>query len=487
MKIIFRADGNSTTGLGHLYRIFALIEIYKKKFEFILITKQDSTLSVIPQAYNYQCIPASVTGAQEAKWLRANYSSSAYMIIADGYQFDGVYQKQIKNLGYDLMYIDDQMKEKMHADIVVNHALSVKVSDYTAEPYTKFALGTNYAILRPSFLKAAAGKRKVETPSIAFVCFGGADPTDLTAKATQALLDTLTFKKINVVIGAAYPHQTIFDLAKKYSQLHVIQNADESKLLSIMKECNFAIAPASTISYELCTVKMPILCGYYVENQKHIHKGSVEAGCVIDAGNFENYTVADFKQKVLDALKQNDLQKYVDAQEKLFDANITQRFLDLIPAVNYRKAEEKDMMLLFEWNNDPIVRANSYSTEPIVLETHQKWFEKKIKDNNALLYIAEVDGQPAGLVRYDKARDHSIVGVIVSSTHRGKGLAAIFLKDTSVLYFKDNELPVQAFIKKNNLASIASFEKALYKKYKEEMISGTESFVYVLKKPEASK
>ena len=35
-KIIFRADGNATTGLGHLYRLFALVEMYKNDYDFCI-------------------------------------------------------------------------------------------------------------------------------------------------------------------------------------------------------------------------------------------------------------------------------------------------------------------------------------------------------------------------------------------------------------------------------------------------------------------
>ena len=46
-KIICRADGNANTGLGHLYRLFALYEIYKDYYEVIFVTKSSSTLKVI--------------------------------------------------------------------------------------------------------------------------------------------------------------------------------------------------------------------------------------------------------------------------------------------------------------------------------------------------------------------------------------------------------------------------------------------------------
>jgi spore coat polysaccharide biosynthesis predicted glycosyltransferase SpsG len=145
-KIIFRADGNNTTGLGHLYRIFALIEIYKENFEFILLTKENSTLSAIPSIYNYKLIPNSISIEEEPTWLSKNYSSNSHLIIADGYQFNSKYQKELKNFNYQLVYVDDQIKEIMYADIVINHALSVKSSDYKSQPYTKFALGTSYRI-----------------------------------------------------------------------------------------------------------------------------------------------------------------------------------------------------------------------------------------------------------------------------------------------------------------------------------------------------
>ena len=49
-------------------------------------------------------------------------------------------------------------------------------------------------------------------------------------------------------------------------------------------------------------------------------------------------------------------------------------------------------------------------------------------------------------------------------------------------YFKINELPIFASIKKENIASIKSFKKAGYNFLKEEEINGVESVVYQLKR-----
>ena len=56
-KIIFRADGNAKTGLGHLYRLFSLVEMVKDSIEFVFLTKETSTHSVFPIEYNIRNIP----------------------------------------------------------------------------------------------------------------------------------------------------------------------------------------------------------------------------------------------------------------------------------------------------------------------------------------------------------------------------------------------------------------------------------------------
>ena len=60
-KIIFRADGNSTAGLGHLYRLFSLVAIVKDTLEFVFLTHETSTDSVIPDAYNKAIIPQNIS------------------------------------------------------------------------------------------------------------------------------------------------------------------------------------------------------------------------------------------------------------------------------------------------------------------------------------------------------------------------------------------------------------------------------------------
>lgn len=330
-KIIFRADGSSKTGLGHLYRLFSLVEIVEGVYDFVFLTHETSTLNVIPEKYKVVTIPKSIIIKNEPEWLMDNFSPDVYIIMADGYQFNTSYQKKLKEKGYALVYIDDLGKEHMYADVVINHSPYIQEKDYSREPYTKLTLGTQYAMLRPLFLEEAKKTKTITEIDTAFVCFGGADPYNLTLKAVKGLLLMSQFKKIHVVLGGAYTHNEIFDVEQTHAgKVKTHKNLSEQKLINVMKQCNFAIAPASTILYELSCVKMPILSGYYVDNQELIYKGFFDNNAIYKGGDMKNYEINDFKTHVKTLLSDHKFSHQIEAQKTLFDDKIASRHLNLI-------------------------------------------------------------------------------------------------------------------------------------------------------------
>lgn len=482
--IVFRADGNSSTGLGHLYRLFSLVEILKDNYNYLFITKENSQLDVIPNNYCVELMPNEITLEEEVNWMSNKFDADNTIIIADGYQFVSCYQKLLKNKGFTLIYIDDLTEEYMYSDIVVNHSPYIKKEDYISESYTEFALGTSYVMLRPTFNEAAKKKRHIKKIESAFICFGGTDSNDLSLKALSALLNIKEFKNIHVVLGGAYEHKDIFKLERDNESVYLHKNLDEYKLCELMKSCQIAIAPSSTILYEICSVKMPVISGYYVENQKNIYKGLLEKEAIIEGGDFSTYEIADFQNKVKNTLKNEKIDLYIENQQKLFKGNSRISFLGLINRLNisYRKATEEDVLDVYNWSNDTLVRENSFNSSLIQLESHRKWFSKKIKDVNTLFLIALVNQKPAGMIRYDINKKYSIIGLLVSKDYRGQKLASKFLMQSAKIYFTTNEKPILAYIKKDNDASVKAFSNAKYEYFREEMIKGLSSFVFKLEK-----
>ncbi len=333
-KILFRADGNTTIGLGHLYRLFALVEMLKDSYESVYVTKSSSTTEVIPKAYSVVTIPKEVSITEELSWLAKQFNPKEYIIVADGYQFVSAYQKEAKNLGFSFLYIDDLAKEHMYADIVINHSPSLKAVDFRSEDYTRFALGTKFALLRPAFLEVAKYTREISVIDSVFICFGGADKFNLSLKSAKALLRIDQIKQVNVVLGAAYHDKELFELEKLFPQkVFIYRNLSENKLKELMLSCNFAIAPTSTICYELCCVKMPILGGYFVDNQKLIYEGFTKYNAIFGGGDFENYTSDDFEKMITNILDIKDYTNYIDSQQRLFDSNIKERIVNTIESI----------------------------------------------------------------------------------------------------------------------------------------------------------
>ena len=489
-RILFRADGNKTTGLGHLYRLFAIVEMLKEDFEYTYLTRTSSTIEVIPVEYDLKLIDVNISIEQEPDWLAKQFKPEESILIADGYHFDSSYQKRIKELGFTMVYIDDLATECMHADLVINHSPSISTDSFNDSGHTDYALGTKYALLRPSFLTAAKEPRKIDRIDKAFVCFGGADKLDLSLKTTKALLQIDQILEIHVVLGAAYKNNGIHELVEKNSsKIKLHSNLSEEQLVNLMKSCNFAVAPSSTICYELCCVKMPILSGYFVENQKRIYDDLVKNKVISLGGNFTNFTISDFKKQIEKSIKDRSFKKNLEMQQKLFDGKTGLRVLSIVNhlAISFRKANSDDLIMVYNWSNDALVRQNSYESEPIKIEDHTKWFLDRIANKNTLFLIAMVNNNPAGIVRYEIKEKETVIGILINKKYRGQKLAESFLYESAKLYFETSNNPVFAYIKEENIASIKSFENARYKYDRTEEVKGFKSLLYKLEQRDVRK
>lgn len=466
-KIIIRVDGNLNIGLGHIYRGIALAEMLKDDFVIEFITKSDSTISPIEEAkFNLVFIPNNIELLKEPRWFKENYSTDT-IIILDGYGFNENYQKQIKEYNFKLVYIDDLSIGTQKADLVINHNLGARIEDYIAESNTKFALGTDYSILRSSFLNAAEHFREINKINIAFVCFGGSDIYDLTYTATKALLRIKQIEKINIVIGGAYNHKRIFELQKQYSIITIYHNLSEKDLFNVMSESNFAIAPASTVLYELCSVKMPVLSGYYAENQRGILKSLLNKEAIFSCNDMREMTENDFKDHIVNCIK-SDFNVQMKIQKKLFDGHAKQRLVSSFRNLGNRLRDVNihDLELLYIWVNDKDVRRNSLNQNIIKFEEHCNWFNNIINSDSSKIYILENwNGIPVGQIRFSFINGDYIIGFSIDSRYRGKGLGEIIIRD-GIERLKTQikkKIILLAQVKNQNIASKNIFLKLDFK------------------------
>ena len=130
--------------------------------------------------------------------------------------------------------------------------------------------------------------------------------------------------------------------------------------------------------------------------------------------------------------------------------------------IHYRKATIKDVEIIFNWSNDPVVRQFSFNSEPIAYENHVNWFNAKLLDDSSFFYIfSNTQNENIGLVRIENKEAETIIGILIDKNHRGKSYSSEMLLQATSAFFKIfPEKSIRAYIKNNNLASIKSFTKA---------------------------
>lgn len=150
--------------------------------------------------------------------------------------------------------------------------------------------------------------------------------------------------------------------------------------------------------------------------------------------------------------------------------------------VEFREANVNDLITYFEWINDLTVRSSSFSSKKVSFKVHEKWFTEKLKDTNCMMLIFFEAKSPIGQVRFEKGTfNNALISISISKEYRGKGFSIDILNKASKYFQSKNpKFIIEAFIKKNNLNSIKSFEKASFKFQKELKYKGENSFKYIL-------
>ncbi len=132
--------------------------------------------------------------------------------------------------------------------------------------------------------------------------------------------------------------------------------------------------------------------------------------------------------------------------------------------VYLRKIREEDMDLIYRWANDPIVRNNSFHTEPIPYENHIVWFKKTLTDPMSLQFILMDENTPIGQIRLNIVDTTAEISYSISSDFRGKGyghhIIRLMTDEVEKNYPKIDR--IIAKVKPNNEASKKLFESENY-------------------------
>ncbi len=349
-KVLIRADGGSSIGMGHVMRCISLGKIFLKEgYEVVFISKYKEGKEKI-HTNGFDVIPLSAK-AKEGK-IQSGFSygdpmnleiekkelinilknQKADILIIDHYNVTKDFFLSLKPHVNILAYIDDVNAFTYPVDVVINGNITGEYTDY--ESYfenQKFLLGPSYNLIRDEFQNIPKRAAAKEVKKI-LMTTGGADPFNITEKLIDTIRGEGLFNKmeLHVIVGGSFQNKNeIKEKQNQYENIVLYENV--KKISSIMLDCDIALSSCGSTLYELCACGVPTLGFIVADNQVLVAEKMNELGYIKNLGWHHGLkkknTVYEIKEFIDDYELRSEM---VKKQQALVDGKGTERVVNEI-------------------------------------------------------------------------------------------------------------------------------------------------------------
>lgn len=259
-KIIFRADGYESIGMGHIYRCITLaFQFIEHDVEIVTNSGYIDGINKIEQTrLPYHLVKDTDDFLQYIK------NNPADIVVNDVLNTDKDYILELKKYVPRVVNFEDKGSGALVADAVVN-------AIYDNEPEREnLYSGFKYFVIREEFLRA---QKNIFNPKIKNVLatFGGSDPSNLTLRIYK-LFQKLSIDnpdiRFNIITGIGYMHK---DTIKDDPAHNIYIHNDVQMVSEFMSEADLAITSQGRTIYELACMGVPaIVLAQNVRETTHI-------------------------------------------------------------------------------------------------------------------------------------------------------------------------------------------------------------------------
>jgi RimJ/RimL family protein N-acetyltransferase len=294
------------------------------------------------------------------------------------------------------------------------------------------------------------------------VTLGGSDPANATLKVIRALQEIAREGlEAVILVGAANPYRAdLEDAIRGTSALRLQTNATD--MPELLKWPDVAVAAGGTTSWELMFLGLPALVGILAANQQEVAERLADAQAARNLGWFEVVTPQQIAQELCSLLTDSHRRsQYSRNGQALVDGQGASRVIRHMVdrAIRLRRACAEDCRQIWEWANDPAVRAASFSTDPIPWENHVAWFRRKLDDPRHLFFVAsDSRNRLIGQARCDLAETEGTLSISLAGEFRGQGYGQLLIRAAAEETFRASTAQrLHAYVKESNTASQRAF------------------------------
>lgn len=244
-RIILRADGEESLGMGHIYRCLS-IALHLTGHEVLFVTNKYCQLGVdrIKKSnFPFRLIETENDFFQIIKEWRPD------IVVNDTLNTRASYIKRMKLSVPRVVSFEDKGSGADYADCVIN-AL------YQDETGINRYNGFSYFFIRDEFITAVPKIFSKEVKNV-IVLFGGSDPSNLTKTtymALKSISEDFPSVEYHIITGFGYAHK---DEIVDSPEHHIFVHNDVKRVSKFMKNADIAITSQGRTIYELACMGVP--------------------------------------------------------------------------------------------------------------------------------------------------------------------------------------------------------------------------------------
>lgn len=310
-KILFRVDGNSEIGAGHIMRCLSIGEMAKNMGAECVYLTADHSFELLIKKNGFQCnVLDTIFSNPESEFSALEPILTQFspdFIVVDSYYVTPYYLEWLKQVG-KIIYIDDIPSFAYPVDILINYNIYADKKEYELI-YSKdkkslphLILGPQYVPLRKEFQSVNVLVTKKYAENI-LVSVGGTDPEHMALKLLNSFLnekEQFENYQFHFIINSFEPDRDeILGIASFNPWITIHENIQ--CMSALMLKCDLAIAAAGSTLYELSVCGVPTIT-YILDDNQVLGAMKFEAlGIMSNMGDCR--TKVDFYQSLCNEIK----------------------------------------------------------------------------------------------------------------------------------------------------------------------------------------
>ena len=266
-NIIYRCDGSSEIGMGHIIGSIRLARLIKNELslEPVFLTRDNVNICNYLNSNDFlsSTIPISASvemQIQKILQLREQYSSDivVFNFNAEELKLWGNEFKILRDKGFKIIFQDNPMQSFMFGDVVINALPHPNYTRYNPLEHPACFDGLKYMLFDDAFYyyKKKIEKKSSEVNKI-LIAMGGSDSENITSTILRILSEINCNAEIDVVLGVTCPHKDeVHDIVKK-SSLKAELSINISDMAKRIHRADIGFSAIGLTTYEMAALNLP--------------------------------------------------------------------------------------------------------------------------------------------------------------------------------------------------------------------------------------